>query len=578
MARTLLTLAALSAVTLAVASPFGAGGRFGPYIQEKGELEFTGTMIARPYLPSELMKLGASPSRAQALYDAALRQIKPLTLRSYPEVNEFILKVPRGDNENAMSKRFMGTGAFDYVTPNWKKSLAVAPVTPNDPMFGQQWHHTVMQCPLGWFYGSGTSNVTVAVVDTGMDIGHPDLRAAMVRGYNSVDRLPQAQGGKVQDINGHGTHVAGDAAAVGNNGVGVCGVGWGFRIMPIRTSNEPGGGASGEDILAGARWAVDHGAKVVSASYTGVDDPAVETTAQYVEAKGGLFLYAAGNDGRNLSGFQYRSTIVVGASDEADRKAGFSAFGRGVSIFAPGVNILSTTNGGGFGFASGTSMATPVANGAVALIWSISPNLEPADVRDILYATADKIGPASTFSNGRVNVARAAAMAYANRFSKNDIRPASVARVLGTYVSGTLDDVASPNAAGYVLQDEANASGERAAMASVTFDAPTAASSLRYLEPTVTVSATNTATTTAFLYVWNTKTNRWDYLQAQQTGRSGGATLKLRLVDNIGPYVSSDRKVKVGVRVMSGYSRGGRVPDRFKSNLQYANLRAAIKS
>src|SRR5207237_949281 len=155
----------------------------------------------------------------------------------------------------------MGTSAYQYVEPDW---ICYPQLTPNDPFFGSQWHHATIHSEKAWDVLTGSSSITIAITDTGVDHTHPDLMALLVPGYNAVDNLAETSGGQTNDVNGHGTHVAGDAAAAGNNGIGVSGVGWNFRIMPIRVSNVSGGGSSSSALSAGARWAADHGAKVIS--------------------------------------------------------------------------------------------------------------------------------------------------------------------------------------------------------------------------------------------------------------------------------------------------------------------------
>jgi hypothetical protein len=252
-------------------------------------------------------------------------------------------------------------------------------------------------------------------VDSGIDKTHPDLASRLVPGYVSIVSKTEAQGGNVQDVNGHGTNCAGTAAAIGNNALGVAGAGWNFKIMPVRCSNSPDGSAPQSAILDGARWAAQSGARTISASFTGVDSAAVGTTGTFVKSKGGLFFYAAGNDNVNWTGFYYPDTVVVGASSFGDAKAGFSGYGNGVAVFAPGVNILTTFVGGGYGYNSGTSFATPLTNGVTALAWSVNPGLTPDQMQQILYSSTDRLGntslvyPArdSVFGFGRINAYKA---------------------------------------------------------------------------------------------------------------------------------------------------------------------------
>ncbi|MHC5210404.1 MAG: S8 family peptidase [Planctomycetota bacterium] len=193
---------------------------------------------------------------------------------------------------------------------------------------------------------------------------------------------------------------AGIAGAIGNNGVDVVGVGWNLSIMPVRYYNTPGGGFL-NDLLDGARWAADHGARCVNVSQTGVENAAVQTTGAYVRSRGGLLLYAAGNDGRDLSWFDWPDVIVVGGTDQNDDLLSdsfvTSAHGLAVDVFAPGADMLSTymnpSGGLGLGIGSGTSSSVAVASGLCGLVWSLQPGFTTEEVEASLFAGCDDLGP-----------------------------------------------------------------------------------------------------------------------------------------------------------------------------------------
>ncbi|MDP6850595.1 MAG: S8 family serine peptidase, partial [Planctomycetota bacterium] len=309
------------------------------FIERHGELEFSGRMIVRPV------------SNAPA---SAVSRLDNLVIRHFPETREYVVSVPEGMTENTLAAAWMATGDYEYVEPDW---LCFPLGDPNDPEYGNQWHHVNMESSQGWDLITGDSNQIISWCDTGVDHGHPDLAANLIPGYNAPDQLEEVHGGDTSDINGHGTHVAGCFGAIGNNGVGVAGVTWNMKLMPVRVSNSPSGGAYLSDILDGARWAVDNGAKTVSASYSGVENSSVGTTGTDIKLKGGLFFYAADNSGRNHSSFDYPDTIVVGATDSADQKPSWSSYGKAIDVASPGVGILSTVVGGGYQAWSGTSMA-----------------------------------------------------------------------------------------------------------------------------------------------------------------------------------------------------------------------------
>lgn len=542
------------------------------FVAKPGVKEFTGTMHVRFAQTADLIARGFAADRIGAVRQQAMANVSGQIVRYYPEVDMALVKLPKGQTENSYSQALMSTKMYEYVTPNWRL-YPLAARTPNDPRFPNQWHHKVMKSADAWGVWTGTSNVTIAVVDTGVMITHPDLQGGIVSGYNSVDRKAQVDGGQVVDINGHGTHVAGDAAAQGNNSVGVVGEGWRFKIMPIRTSNDAGGGASGDDIFAGARWAAEHGARVVSASYSGVDDPAVGTTGTYLKSKGALFLYAAGNDARDLTGFSYKDTIVVGASNQSDGRAGFSAYGRGVSVFAPGAGILSTTMDGGYAEFSGTSMSTPVANGACALIFSINPSLTPTKAQQILYSTCDQIGSPAIFGNGRINLYKAALAAKASLNQKIDFAPLAISVLQGTYVSGSLNNVQTGTGSGYVTKSATVTTVGHSMVDALTYKLNFATNRLRLLHPQIKVSTNVGVSGTAMLYIYDLVKKQYVQVKAAPMPVDGTTlTLEIDVPSNLANYVAADGTVKVGARIMSGVGRRGAPGSEFDGKLVFAKL------
>ncbi len=250
-----------------------------------------------------------------------------------------------------------------------------------DPLRARQLHLAQLRVPEIWATADGAGQV-IAIIDTGVDLSHPDLQSALVDGINLV-----TPGTPPQDDNGHGTHVAGIAAAITGNGVGVSGMAPQARIMPVKVLDRQGSGSSAT-IAAGIDWATEHGATVINLSLgeSGVGsrltkggeiNPALRRAA----AAGVVLVAASGND----SSFKrdYRAgvdVVVVNACDENGKPAAFTNAGDPRAISAPGVSILSTAptspselwpNGStGYETLSGTSMATPVVAGGAALLLS----------------------------------------------------------------------------------------------------------------------------------------------------------------------------------------------------------------
>lgn len=393
-AATLLTVALLTTSALA---------QINPLQETPGEREFSGRLIVKPSQRAAqsdtLMQLATS--------FVARERVAGQVVTYHREVDEYVVEVPAGMSDAEYAEQLAATGDYDYVAPDW---IVYIVADPNDPSYSSQWHHGKIESSQAWDLHTG-SGVTVAIVDTGVDSDHPDLAAALVPGFSLIagDYQPESTVGEhSEDAHGHGTHVAGCAAAIGNNGVGVCGVGWGLNIMPVKVSAS--GSAYLSDITNAARQAAFLGAKVVNVSFSGVDHPSVDSAGTYIREQGGLLFWAAGNDGQLISGSDHEDVIVVSSTDALDNKASSSNYGELVDIAAPGISIWSTTRGGGYAAWSGTSMAAPVAAGVGAMIWSADPNLAPAEVEQALFDSCEDIGAAGEdieFGHGRVNLHRA---------------------------------------------------------------------------------------------------------------------------------------------------------------------------
>jgi subtilisin family serine protease len=321
----------------------------------------------------------------------------------------------------ASPRRSAAIGAPDGLRaehPAASRKARAAQLTAADPRADEQWAlqgDGPMGAASAWRQTTG-GDVTVAVIDSGVDLTHPDLVPNLwtnpgeipgngidddgngyvddVHGYDFVDNT-----GNPQDANGHGTHVAGIVAARGGNGIGVAGVAWSARIMAIRVLDASARGTT-TTVAQGIRYAVDNGARIINLSLAG-PSPArdLEDAIVYAQQHGVLIVVAAGNEGRDLAAaptypaaYPEDNILGVAATTQDGVLAGVSDFGVGADLAAPGADILSTALGGGYEWRTGTSMAAPQVAGALVLLAAARPDLDARGLRDALLAGTRKQG------------------------------------------------------------------------------------------------------------------------------------------------------------------------------------------
>jgi subtilisin family serine protease len=309
-----------------------------------------------------------------------------------------------------------------YVASFEQDALRQEQVQPNDPQLGSLWGMSAIDAQNAWTISKGSSSVVVAVIDTGVDYNHPDLAANIwtnpgeIAG-NGIDDdhngfLDDVHGydfanhdGNPMDDNGHGTHVSGTIAAVGNNGRGVSGVNWSSSIMALKFMNAQGAGYL-SDAIAAVNYATmmrtQYGVnvRVDNNSWGGGGfSAALQSAIQASNQAGILFVAAAGNSAANNdavaqypANYDSPNVISVAALAQNGQLASFSNYGAtSVDIAAPGVSIYSTVPNNGYAYYSGTSMAAPQVSGVAALCWAAAPNASVADVRNAILRGADTV-------------------------------------------------------------------------------------------------------------------------------------------------------------------------------------------
>jgi len=348
----------------------------------------------------------------------------------------------------------------EYAEPNY---LYRAFLVPNDPYFGQQWAHTLIRTPAAWDITTGSSSITIAIVDSGIDENHPDLLNKIVAGYDFSDGDSNPH-----DLNGHGTHVAGIAAAASNNATGIAGVNWQARIMPVRVLGMDGTGYN-FDISEGIRWAYQHGAKVINLSLGGPDEAQnMRDAVNEARSAGSLVVAAMGNSREegNPTSYPaaYDSVMAVAATGPSDVYAFYSQYGPHCDISAPGGDMAGPQDPNGiysslptypvymttfygyntnYDYVHGTSQAAPHVSGLAALIWSIRPDLSVDQVRNVIQTTAKDLGAPGWDSN----------------YGYGRIDALAALRAISPPAAPTLSPISNPDGDGSYLVDWNDVSG-----------------------------------------------------------------------------------------------------------------------
>jgi thermitase len=279
-----------------------------------------------------------------------------------PQIGVLVVKVPSGQALNKAAE-YRAEKSVNYAEPD---GITQALGDPNDPYYinSTQWGLANIHASDAWNITTGSSAVTIAVLDTGIDSSHGDLSGKVTSAVNF------SSSSTALDIYGHGTHVAGIAAAATNNSLGVAGLGYNSTLMNVKVMGDDGSGDYAA-LIQGITWAADHGAKVINMSLGGTSASAsLENAINYAWNKGVVVVAAAGNNANSTPFYPayYSNVIAVAATDQYDQRAVFSNYGDWVDVGAPGRNIYSTIPSNSYQYMSGTSMASPMVAGLSALV------------------------------------------------------------------------------------------------------------------------------------------------------------------------------------------------------------------
>jgi flagellar hook assembly protein FlgD len=297
--------------------------------------------------------------------------------------NFTLVSVAKGKDLKLTAEKILKYKHVEYVEPNYQIE---ANFTPGDPSYSKQWYLKKIQMPKAWDTTKGASNITVAVIDAGVQTNHPELKGKIVSPYDVTT------GRTSVSTDNHGTHVAGVIAATINK-TGISGIAPNVKIMPVDVFN--GDGANIYDVAEGIMYAVDHKADILNLSLGSYYySYPLEYAVRYAQSKGVVVVAAAGND--DTSEYTYPaalpSVLGVSATDSQDRITQFSNYGDHIDFAAPGMDIYSTVSGSKYANMSGTSMASPIVSGVSALILSKNPFLSPSQVGNILIKSSTDLG------------------------------------------------------------------------------------------------------------------------------------------------------------------------------------------
>lgn len=364
-----------------------------------------GSSLASDFVPGRVLVKPSASANENSMHHS-LRAAGAREVGRIPQLDVRILEVPEAA-EGSVVAALSNNPNFEYAEPDY---IATAVATPDDTFYASyQWHLPKIGAPAAWDVTTGAAAVKIAIVDSGVQANHPDLGGRVLPGYDFVNNDSDAA-----DDNGHGTAVAGTAAATGNNGAGVAGVAWNVAILPVKVLGTDNTG-SYSAIASGINYAADQGARIINLSLGGTTSSrTLQSAVSYAWNKGCVLVAAAGNNSSSAAFYPaaYSQALAVSALNSVDVLPAWSNYGSYVDISAPGENITTTTYGGGYITISGTSFASPLVAGAAALALSLDPTLSNSAVVSLLTSSADDLGATGYdiyYGAGRLNAAKVAA-------------------------------------------------------------------------------------------------------------------------------------------------------------------------
>ncbi len=387
---------------------------------------------AGEFVPGELLVKASLPLPPTAVA-AVLRLAGGAVIEHDPTLRLYRLRLPEGVDVQQASTLYNELPWVEYAEPNY---IVRAAILPDDPFYlpKQAWYYDIINAPAGWDIERGRSAIIAAVLDTGVDLDHPDLESKVWTNAREVlgNDIDDDKNGCIDDLHGcnfvalppssdpsddhgHGTMVAGILGARSNNGLGVAGTAWGPTLLPVKVLDSTGAGTA-SDVAQGIVYAAKSGAQIINLSMARPSPSRAleEAVKEAHDVFGAILVGASGNEGQDGVGYPaaYPGVIAVSAFDRSDpnSRALFSNWGPEVNVAAPGVDVFSTHLNGGYATGEGTSFATAFVSGLVALLLSQDSSRSDDDIRALLRISADDLPDGDTANWdgwGRLNIGKA---------------------------------------------------------------------------------------------------------------------------------------------------------------------------
>ncbi|MBX3118239.1 MAG: S8 family serine peptidase [Fimbriimonadaceae bacterium] len=510
------------------------------------------------YMPGEvLVKFKPGTSLVQTAFSARYR-VQSASVISRLGVTRMTL-APSMTPTQALHELRKLKAAVVYAEPNYINDYSYIP---NDPGFALQYHHQNVRSPQAWDVSFGSIGVTVAICDSGVQLNHEDLAPKLLAGTDTFDHDSDPS-----DELGHGTFVAGLAAAATDNGVGISGTGFNCRILPVRVGGNFG--VPNSSAAEGIAWAADNGANVINLSFGGsIPSLTMKDAIDYATTvKNAVVVGSAGNSNTSLPLYPaaFPNVISVGATDENDERAEFSNFGTWVDVAAPGLDVYSTEFGGGYATHSGTSYSAPIVSGIAGLVWSRAGlSATSVEIRSYLEQSCDNVGTWVNF--GRVNAL--AALDAVTQIDEIDFDVETASVFTGNFGGGNIGSLRTTDGSMYFVFGAPFPSLGLVAALQGEFSVPDDPDDVNSLS--VTFATAGPPRTTQFVYVWNWQTSGYELVKTlpiSQTVKDTEAILSRPYGRYINPTTN---KVRVLLRAVG--------PARYVKQMVYSVDRLQLKA